>query len=434
MSSSEWLSERVLPDGSVEPVGLGVQCNFNGELICRPKCIASPIRRERAVEAAITARKSCRALTNKIHASLPLELRNTVYAYIVGPNAQPCELTGKRHVYGSKVRIGKYDSEDWSKWDEKLHVQPKSWAMDPAYFGVQVAQELAEAYYSTNTFYITSDEEMIKLFKADPFQMGTKPYELIRKFTLALNFYETNLESGDELMAMYNNLQSLQLLPTKRNHEICIRLETSFHAWGNKPYPYSMEDRRVMLNILEVLRQPVYDLIHRGKAIRIFQANLDHMKDPSWRQVSDVSVRYLINPKRGRGRWWPRGQLFGMTEEEWRKEKEEASNADPTQHFIFRPRAAEDEQEVDNADNAEDDENDEVIEEALMPYFLGYEFKRHPTLDDETTVKVREAFRTRWNDQDALTGFVYSMDHKHNRDFEGPYGWENRFCNRRRAP
>jgi len=160
---------------------------------------------------------------------------------------------------------------------------------------------------------------MTKLFKADPFEMGTKPYELIRKFTLAFNFYETNLESEDELMAMYNNLQSLQLLPTKRNHEICIRLETSFHAWGNKPYPCPMEDRRVMLNILELLRQPVYDLIHRGKAVRVFHANLDHMEDPSWRPVSDVSVRYVINPTRGRGKWWPKGQLFGMTEEEWRK-------------------------------------------------------------------------------------------------------------------
>ncbi|KAI4924099.1 hypothetical protein J4E85_008259 [Alternaria conjuncta] len=311
--------------------------------------------------------------------------------------------------------------------------------MDPAYFGMQVAQELTEAYYSTNTFYVTSDEEMAKLFKADPFEMGTKPYELIRKFTLAFNFYETNLESKDELMAMYNNLQLLKLLPTKRNHEICIRLETSFHAWGNKPYPYSMEDRRVMLNILELLRQPVYDLIHRGKAVRVFHANLDHMEDPSWRQVSDVSVRYLINPTRGRGKWWPKGQLFGMTEEEWRKEKQDG-DADPKGHFIFRPRAEEDEQEAANADNANnnadnannaDDDDDEY---PGMPYFLGSEFQRHLTLDDETTLKVREAFRRRWNDQDALTRFVYSMDRKHNRDFEGPYGWENKFCNRRRAP
>ncbi|KAI4649524.1 hypothetical protein J4E93_003844 [Alternaria ventricosa] len=301
MSSTEWPFERVLPDGSVEFEGIGVKCKFNEEFSSRTKCIASPLRRKEAVEAAIRARKSCQALTTKIHASLPLELRNMVYAYIVGPKAQPCELDGKRHVYGSKVRIGRFDSNWWVNEEECAHVQPKSWAMDPAYFGTQVAQELAEVYYTTNTFYITSDENMSKLFQADPFALGIKPYELILKFTLMLNFYETKLESEDELMAMHKNLQLLQLLPTKRNHEICIRLETSFHPSGNKPYSYSMEDSRVMLNILELLRQPVYDLLHRGKAIRIFQANLDHMDPTSSRKISDVSVRYLINPKKGGG-------------------------------------------------------------------------------------------------------------------------------------
>ncbi|KAI4649523.1 hypothetical protein J4E93_003843 [Alternaria ventricosa] len=112
-----------------------------------------------------------------------------------------------------------------------------------------------------------------------------------------------------------------------------------------------------------------------------------------------------------------------MTEEEWHKEKEENSGGDPRGHFIYRAPAAEDAQE---ANNAADDESDD--EGPGIPYLRGFDFKRHFALDAEATLKVREALRTRWHEPDALTGFKYSRHGVHNKDFEGPFGWEDKLC------
>jgi len=154
-----------------------------------------------------------------------------VYAYIVGPTAQPQtapEYSGMswRVVCGKSIRIGWLDSQ-WGEGiealdicGESLHMQLKCWAMDPAYFGVHAAQKLTETYYSINSFYITSAQEMSNLFHADPFKLGMKPYQFIGKFTLALNFFETELQSEDELAILHNNLQDLQLLPTNVNTKL----------------------------------------------------------------------------------------------------------------------------------------------------------------------------------------------------------------------
>lgn len=256
-----------------------------------------------------------------------------VYIYIIGPTAQP-RSTPKypglelRDAYGKRIRIGWLDSQ-WGEGvealdvsGESLHMQPISWAMDPAYFGEHVAQELTESYYNINSFYITSAQETSKLFRADPFKLGTRPYQFIRKFTLALNLCEAELQSEDELATIHKHLQDLELLPAKRKHEICIRLETSFQPGqillcGSRfRYPYDTEYKRVMLNIFESIRRPVYDLIHRGKSIRVFQANLDDMCTPRQRTNDDVRTRYLTSAERVKHQWWPPRRLFSKTEEE----------------------------------------------------------------------------------------------------------------------
>jgi len=259
-----------------------------------------------------------------------------VYAYIVGPTAQPQttpEYSGMwwRVECGKSIRIGWLDSQ-WGEGiealdicGESLHMQPKCWAMDPAYFGVHAAQELAETYYSINSFYITSAQEMSNLFRADPFKLGMKPYQFIRKFTLLLNFSGTEMQSEDEVATLHKNLQDLQLLPTKRKHEICIRLETAFQIGTIKlggyryRHPYDMEDERIMLNILESIRRPVYDLIHRGESVRVFQANLDDWCTPGQKRIEDVGIRYLTSAERVKGQWGPPCRFFSMTEGEWQK-------------------------------------------------------------------------------------------------------------------
>ncbi|KAI4946527.1 hypothetical protein J4E91_007215 [Alternaria rosae] len=220
--------------------------------------------------------------------------------------------------------------------------------MDPTYFGEYVAQELTESYYSINSSYVTSAQEMSKLFRADLFKLGMKPYQFIRKFTLSLNFCEAELQSEEELATIRKHLQNLGLLPAKRKHEICIRIEISFQLGqillgGSRfRYPYDMEHERVMLNILESIRRPLYDLIRRRKSIRVFQANLDEIVKPQW---------------------WPPRRFFSKKEEEWRKwanvrwKTEVDTDEDPTRHYILHgPNVANDENEQDRDEESKEDE------------------------------------------------------------------------------
>ena len=80
-----------------------------------------------------------------------------------------------------------------------------------------------------------------------------------------------------------------------------------------------MEDERVMLNILESIRRPVYDLIHRGKSVRVFQANLEDWCTPRQKRIENVGVRYLTFAERVEGQWRPPRRFFGMTEGELQK-------------------------------------------------------------------------------------------------------------------
>ncbi|KAI4693858.1 uncharacterized protein J4E84_002434 [Alternaria hordeiaustralica] len=392
-----------------------VRCKFNEQIDSIPIYNASPSERQRAVEAATAARKSCRELASEFHAVLPRELRNMIYAYIVGPTAQPQttpEYSGMwwRVECGKSIRIGWLDSQ-WGEGiealdicGESLHMQPKCWAMDPAYFGAHAAQELTETYYSINSFYITSAQEMSNLFRADPFKLGMKPYQFIRKFTLVLNFSGTGMQSEDEVAALHNNLQDLQLLPPKRKHEICIRLETAFQIGEIKlggyryRHPYDMEDERVMLNILESIRRPVYDLLHRRKSVRVFQANLEDWCTPRQKTIED--------------------------------EKEEDADGDPARHYVLRPpnlasdkdkhNTNEDSEEDEEATDEESDEDEEATDEEEGPENesddADFLFNRDQTLDTETKLKVREALKTRWQESGALDHFWHSGDR------EGPFG------------
>ncbi|KAI4662755.1 uncharacterized protein J4E79_004064 [Alternaria viburni] len=119
-----------------------------------------------------------------------------------------------------------------------------------------------------------------------------------------------------------------------------------------------------------------------------------------------------------------------MTEEEWRKEKEEDADGDPARHYVLRPpnlasdkdkhNTNEDSEEDEEATDEESDEDEEATDEEEGPENesddADFLFNRDQTLDTETKLKVREALKTRWQESGALDHFWHSGDR------EGPFG------------
>ncbi|KAF2872188.1 hypothetical protein BDV95DRAFT_38338 [Massariosphaeria phaeospora] len=198
--------------------------------------------------------------------------------------------------------------------------------MDPKFVGQSVAQEVAETYYSENTFFVVREYLLPNLLSSHRFLTAFQPYNHIRKLTVLCHMYRAELISnrseGDEIVpsdnarglqfltSTYNGLSSLCLLKQRDKLEITIHLESMNIPSFSRPrrrVEFKLREESWMLHFLEVLRQPVYDLLHSGSRVTVYHRNND-------------SYRYLTkfgdanpNPK----------DLFQVTAEEWHKEKSE---------------------------------------------------------------------------------------------------------------
>ena len=217
-----------------------------------------------------------------------------IYTYIVGPSAQ---LEYAFDIHGI-IQIGFFepgqseDLESLSMFGESCQIQPRSWAMDPAYFGTDVVKELAEAYYALNRFALTSEEFLYPFLTFDPLALGIKPYEHIRRLDLTLDFEDPE---GQRLAL--------------------VNLTTSFTPYHNTKFWYSVGAERIMLNILELLRWPVYELLHKGHAIQVLHENLDGRD----RTSLQIPQRNLTSYCSSNSKMSHKADFFYMTKEEWLK-------------------------------------------------------------------------------------------------------------------
>lgn len=238
-----------------------------------------------------------------------------IYTYIVGPSAQ---LEYAFDIHGI-IQIGFFEPgqseglESLSMFGESCQIQPRSWAMDPAYFGTDVAKELAEAYYALNRFALTSEEFLYPFLTFDPLALGIKPYKHIRRLDLTLDFEDPR---DVNFASVATHLQALQLIPEKRRKmDIHVNLTTSFTPYHNTKFWYSVGAERIMLNILELLRWPVYELLHKGHAIQVLHENLDGRD----RTSLQTPQRNLTSYCSSNSKMSHKADFFYMTKEEWLK-------------------------------------------------------------------------------------------------------------------
>ena len=242
---------------------------------------------------------------------LPVELRDMIYSYL--------DIKQRFQVNcGFNNYDANFHSFEGIQVDDVLRkgciafeagtydvLQPGGWLVNPDYVGHGMAREIAEKFYTVNDFHV-SQYFLANFLTTDRTQTGMKPYEYIRG-KLAIVIETTRCNGGSErawqstenevafLNNIYNNLNPLTLLTHKSQISIDIYLSTSSPLWE----PQTEGDRR-FYNIMETIREPIYDLIHAG-----FSVTVEHTAKSSLhrRNISGKSPNDLNYFKMGRVEW-----------------------------------------------------------------------------------------------------------------------------------
>ncbi|KAF2635343.1 hypothetical protein P280DRAFT_473897 [Massarina eburnea CBS 473.64] len=269
------------------------------------------------------------AMYDLMSEKLPLEIRHMIYedvifdlrryfrgSYCYGQDQYNTNFQSDGTAYELVLQNGRHAFHTGT-YDG---LQPGGWALNEEYVGQRMAREMAEICYSKKNFTVPEIGYLEELLCHDRTGTGLKPYEFIQgKFTLGITttkcnggerIWRTTENEFAYLNNLYRQLNNLKLLTRTSELDIEISLRTS------APIRYTeIEGERRFLNIMEAVRAPLYDLIHKGVKMTISQFT-----------VSTVKKTLISNgPK----------NYFKLTREEWEAEK--ATHGEgwlPSEHFV----------------------------------------------------------------------------------------------------
>lgn len=194
-----------------------------------------------------------------------------------------------------------------------------------------MARELAEIYYSSYRFGLDIKNKRGFLHD-DRTDTGLKPIEHIRKRLDVLIWVTMNNGEREGAWAntdyeerflnrIYTNLKHLLLLPHIHKIPVTIRIGTfplTCHLRrGDDPRSYNMEGDRRFYNIMEAVREPIYDLLHADVNLEV------------WHVASFLDNGHIV--LKG-----PRN-YFEMSKDAWQEERQShGSSWTPSSNFISR--------------------------------------------------------------------------------------------------
>lgn len=269
---------------------------------------------------------------------LPTELRDMIYAYLLPidnhitgdvvhvplPSFNPdfhfnAELP-KYHDYRLESEVTT-TTRSFYAGTHDVH-KPGSWLLNPSYVGKGMARELAEFYYSSYGFGLQI-RNMKDFLHEDRTETGFKPVEHIKK-KLDIYVHTTMGNGGLEgawastanetefLDRIYTTLRDLLLLTHIREIPIIIRIATCSPLW--KP---QMEGDRRFYNVMEAVREPIYDLLHSSVNLEV------------WHIASSSLTSRVIS----KGPW----NFFKISKELWQEERRtHGSSWRPSSNFVTR--------------------------------------------------------------------------------------------------
>ncbi|CAI6342592.1 unnamed protein product [Periconia digitata] len=240
-------------------------------------------------------------LHSAIRTYLPTEIRDMIYAYLLPMDKyrDVCDVHFQLPFfnpdfhgnlppsdYDDDDRSGRVESElqtttkSFQAGTEDVH-QPGGWLLNPSYVGKAMARDLAEIYYSSYGFGLEM-RNMHSFLHVDRTETGFKPLEHIRK-ELSIQVRTTMGNGSKErawagtdnetefLNRIYTNLRDLLLLSHIQEIPIIITIITGSPLWRG-----ATEGDRRFYNVMEAVREPIYDMLHAGVNLEVW-----HIASPS---------------------------------------------------------------------------------------------------------------------------------------------------------
>ncbi|KAH3976524.1 hypothetical protein HBH98_160640 [Parastagonospora nodorum] len=143
---------------------------------------------QRGDDAVEMGRQACLALSEQMHAMLPMELRDMIYHWIIGMPGEHERILGAELKKDQGTLVRKHITYDNARlWQERFsHPFSLRWWCD-SYMGKAVALELVERWYTTRKFTISREFGALKTFlNHDPFQKNIQPSVFIQHLTLEI--------------------------------------------------------------------------------------------------------------------------------------------------------------------------------------------------------------------------------------------------------
>jgi len=211
---------------------------------------------------------------------LPREIRDMVYAYLISsaPNG----------------------TKSFKPYDNFHHIaRDVFFAIDPAFVGKEMAREVAELYYTTERFTINSSQP--ETLTNDPHNIGVKPADFLTRLKISPNAHLSRPYNHGYVKGMWAKdiarvrtemraLANVVLERVKRKDRLYVNIviNTRFPESLEPDLALDLDGEKDLAIVLDLIRHPVYDLMHACKDVHIEHEDGWHLN--RWFKMSREEV------------------------------------------------------------------------------------------------------------------------------------------------